>query len=99
MIRRRLLRGWTVSRAVTAPVTETGATSRRLTPAQVAEIRRVLATGESDRSIAGRFGVSAHAIAGIRTGSTWSERPKKKPGRKPNQILGRARRDPVREST
>lgn len=45
--------------------------SARLTEANVAEIKRAVAWGETDVSIAARYGVSSSAIAMIRTGKFW----------------------------
>lgn len=44
---------------------------KKLTPAQVAEIKRVLNEGHTRRSIALKFGVSVTAIGQIARGGTW----------------------------
>jgi hypothetical protein len=47
----------------------------RLSEAQVAEIRRMLAAGETCTTIAHRFGVSRSSISLIKSGRRWKEKP------------------------
>ena len=46
-------------------------TTSKLTPENVSEIRKALVAGESQSSVAARFGVRQPAISDIVTGKTW----------------------------
>lgn len=51
----------------------------RLTPQQVARIKRLVKEGKADSLIAQQYGVSTSAVFSIRTGKTWRLTPTEPP--------------------
>lgn len=75
-IKRRLIRGWTVTEALTTPlgsVLQPSDHGRALTRDQALEIRSLSRAGASDKDLAKRFGVHRATVGKIRRGIVWPD--------------------------
>jgi hypothetical protein len=71
-LRRRLVLGWTLERAMLLPVAPSDRPATKLTEAEVLEIRRRAKGGESSRKLAREFGVCGSNVRQICARQTWT---------------------------